>query len=271
MSLNKASGLTWTSAQVLSIVAIAIAVSALCVAIFRQPIVVVGQEGGTSNPFVAPQAVANAGAGCGAPSAAGCGGPAGGAPAAIPTPLPDAQAWEIIQEAEGVVLGKKNAPVTLYMLMDYQCPFCARFAVENFPDLKERYVDTGKVRYVLVDFPLSIHPNATPAAIAARCAGEQDKYWQMHDRIIAGQTEWSRSGSPMAIFKRYATDLGLRVDRFDKCVAGGDAEKLVRQNLAVVERARATGTPTFFVNGKRIFGVNAAGVAAEIDAALASR
>lgn len=88
------------------------------------------------------------------------------------------------------VLGKENAKVTLIEFSDYQCPFCARHFTQTEPQIKKEYIDTGKVKFYYRDFPLpQIHPGAQKAAEAARCAGDQNKYWQYHDVIFQNQTD----------------------------------------------------------------------------------
>src|SRR3954453_290870 len=79
------------------------------------------------------------------------------------------------------MLGSKNAPLTIVEYTDYQCPFCQRFHVASFPELKKNYIDTGKVRFYSKDMPLDFHPNAMRAAESARCAGEQGKFWELRD------------------------------------------------------------------------------------------
>jgi|SRR5436309_4597280 len=86
--------------------------------------------------------------------------------------------------ADAPTLGLTDAPVTVVEFSDYQCPFCGRFYSTTLPALKRDYIDTGKVRYVFRDYPLDqIHPQARKAAEAAHCAGDQGKYWEMHDRL----------------------------------------------------------------------------------------
>jgi len=85
------------------------------------------------------------------------------------------------------VLGNAAAPVTMIEFSDFQCPYCLRFWQETLPQIKQAYVDTGKVKFVYRDFPLSFHPGAMPAAQAANCANKQGKYWEMHDLIFKKQ------------------------------------------------------------------------------------
>ena len=89
------------------------------------------------------------------------------------------------------MLGSANATITLIEFTDYQCPFCSRHFNQTYEQIKKDYIDTGKVKFYLRDFPLGFHPNAQKAAEAARCAGDQGKYWEMHDALFKNQSEWS--------------------------------------------------------------------------------
>ena len=101
--------------------------------------------------------------------------------------------------------GNQAAQVTLVEFSDYQCPFCGQFTREALPQVLAEYVNSGKIRYVFRDFPLEgLHPDATKAAEAAHCAGEQNKYWSMHDRLFENQ---EKLGIPD--LRAYASDLGL--------------------------------------------------------------
>jgi len=138
--------------------------------------------------------------------------------------------------------GKKNAPLTLIEFTDYQCPFCARHATLTLPALVKDYVDTGKVRYVLRDFPLDIHPNAHKAAEAARCAGDQNKYWEMHDKLFAGQNQLQA-----AKLSEYAKTIGLNGTEFDACLSKGKYAKAVGEDLQQGVALGVRGTPTLVV------------------------
>jgi Trk K+ transport system NAD-binding subunit len=107
-------------------------------------------------------------------------------PVAARGPQEEAPARAKISDLTGVsMLGSKNAPLTIVEFTDYQCPFCQRFHVTAFPELKKAYIDTGKVRFFSKDMPLDFHPNAMRAAMAARCAGEQNKFWELRDTMGA--------------------------------------------------------------------------------------
>lgn len=92
-------------------------------------------------------------------------------------------------------LGKEGAPVTVVEFTDYQCPFCVRAFSDTYPQLRKDYIDTGKVKYVIRDFPLPFHSNAQKAAETANCAQDQGKYWQMHDKLFEQQANWEGARS----------------------------------------------------------------------------
>ncbi|OZB17646.1 MAG: disulfide bond formation protein DsbA, partial [Marinobacter sp. 34-60-7] len=113
-------------------------------------------------------------------------------------------------------------------------------------------VDTGKVRFVYFDLPLQQHQNAMPAAQAARCAGDQDSYWPMHDQLYDAQGEWSNNSDPVGTFTRYAGELGLDERRFRRCLTTDLHREAVEQSLQVARQMRVTGTPTVWVDNIRL-------------------
>lgn len=176
------------------------------------------------------------------------------APQAIPTegPLTDDQ-WNKVVAGAALVKGDKDAKVTVVEFTDYQCPFCERYFTETYTQLEKDYIDTGKIRYIMRDLPLPFHPNAKPAALAARCAGEQDKYWEMHDVLFAKQSEWSE-GEPKEKFSGYAKDLGLNANQFASCFDDGKYNEAIDADAALASEVGASGTPTFMINGEKIVG-----------------
>jgi protein-disulfide isomerase len=156
------------------------------------------------------------------------------------------------------VRGDVKAPITIVEYSDYQCPYCSRHFEQTWPQLLENYVETGQVRYVFKDFPLtSIHPQALKAAEAARCArevGGDDMYWQMHDWLFAGQDQWSNNSDHAAVFKSYAGRLGLDQTAFDACLDSGRYEELVMADLREGAGFGVSGTPAFFINGQPLSG-----------------
>lgn len=155
------------------------------------------------------------------------------------------------------VLGPANAKVTIVEYTDYQCPFCERFYTATFGQLKKEYIDTGKIRFVVRDFPLtSIHPNAQKAAEAAQCAGEQKKYYEFHDKLYTTQSAWSADASDAATakFKQYAVALGLNAGQFNSCLDGGKMAEKVTKSTSEGASFGVQGTPAFFVNGTLLSG-----------------
>ena len=168
-----------------------------------------------------------------------------------PSPTPDTN-FDIAQRP---VLGKADAPVTVVEFTDYQCPFCEQYFKQTYPQLLKDYVDTGKVKYIVKNFPLTqIHPNALPAAEAAECAGAQGKYWEMHDKLFGSQSEWSGQSNAMDTFKKYAADLSLDKDKFNTCLDTGQFQSEIDADQKEGIAAGVTGTPAFFINGVLLSG-----------------
>jgi protein-disulfide isomerase len=140
-------------------------------------------------------------------------------------------------------LGQVTARVTIVEFSDYQCPFCRRHSSQVLPEIVKEYVKPGKVRYVFRDFPIaSLHPQAHRLHEAAHCAGEQGRYWPMHDRLFADSQR-----TDVKDLLAHARALGLDHGPFERCVADGAHAAAVRQGVADGEKARVRGTPTFFV------------------------
>jgi protein-disulfide isomerase len=163
--------------------------------------------------------------------------------------------------------GKEDAPVTIVEFTDYQCPYCRRFDQGTFADLKKNYIDTGKVRFLSRDLPLEFHSNAQRAAEAARCAGDQGKFWEMRSMLFAG-SELSRE----AILKN-AQSLPLDAAVFAACVDSEKHKAEITADLAESTRLHITGTPTFLVgkSGKDVLEgakINGALPLAAFDAAI---
>jgi protein-disulfide isomerase len=140
-------------------------------------------------------------------------------------------------------LGAANAKVTLVEFTDYQCPFCAKQHSQTLPQIIKEYIDTGKVKYVVRDLPLeSIHSFALQAAQAARCAEEQGKFWEMHDKLFAGQSALSPEQ-----WLHNASALDLDTDQFKTCIQSGKYVAAIRQSAEEASNAGARGTPATFI------------------------
>jgi protein-disulfide isomerase len=170
-------------------------------------------------------------------------------------PISDAD-WKAVQENPAGVIGNKNAKVAIVEFTDYQCPFCSRHYTTAYKSIKEKYVDTGKVKIILKDQPLPFHPNAKISANAARCAGEQGKFEAMHDALFTKQTEWSSLANDAAItkFGEIATAAGLDGNKVVDCVKAGKYNKQIEEDSALGTKVGASGTPSFFVNKELIVG-----------------
>lgn len=140
-------------------------------------------------------------------------------------------------------LGREDAPVTMVEFADYQCPFCRRFETQSFAQLKKDYIDTGKVRFVSRDLPLEFHPNAPAAANAARCAGEQKKFWEIHDAIMQ---DTSSDLSPDAILK-YAQKVNLDIPSFKTCLDQKKYVAAIQKDTADAGQLGISGTPSFVI------------------------
>jgi len=147
------------------------------------------------------------------------------------------------------VLGDDDAPITIIEFSDYECPFCTRFYLNTLPQIKSEYIDTGKVKLIYRDYPLGFHANAQKAAEAAECAGEQGKYYEMHDKLF---DEGVNGG--VSSFKQYAKEIGLNAGEFNECLDSGEMASEVQKDFQDGQRVGVRGTPTFFINGQYLSG-----------------
>jgi len=163
------------------------------------------------------------------------------------------------------VLGSPTAPATIIEYASLTCPFCHKFHLTTFPRVKKELIDTGKVRFIIREFPIG--RSAGTAAIITRCAPEKD-YFVLYDKFLTQQNKWtSQDVRPDAIYK-VAAQTGMTRQAFDACLVN----KKVEEGLHVVkERGRkfgVSGTPTFFINGKKSRGALTFG---QVKAALGSQ
>ena len=146
--------------------------------------------------------------------------------------------------------GSASAPITVYEMSDFQCPYCRRFALETFPAIEKEYIAPGKVRWVFVNFPLtSIHANAVAAASTAVCAARQGAFWPMHDLIFEYQETWAPLKEPGPFLVSLADSVGISKPKLVECVKSPSTEDEIRYEAVGAERAGATSTPTFYVEG----------------------
>lgn len=196
--------------------------------------------------------------------AAGC--------AATPTPLVGESEADAAAAVPFNEIGSRDAQVLIIEFSDLQCSFCARHASQTLPELRRNYIDTGKVRYAVRDLPLPMHRYAVPAAVAARCAGEQGKFWEMRQAIYL-----ARGRLDQEPYAQMAGELGLDVERLEACRRDGRQLEKVRADAALAATEGIASTPAFVIgrivgdefHGETIVGAKPYAVfAARIDALL---
>jgi len=172
----------------------------------------------------------------------------------------------------GYTLGSDSAPVEVTEYGDFECPACASFAVVQMPTIKEQLIATGKVRWRYRDYPLPMHPYARLAAHAAQCAGEQGRFWEMHDQLFMNHG-WAQTGNnPTGLFRDFARAAGLDVSRYGACMESGRFASRIEFSRQEGEQRMVNGTPTFFINGTLYTEKNNSDAfKAAIDAAAAAR
>jgi protein-disulfide isomerase len=183
------------------------------------------------------------------------------------TPEPSASPTKIADPSklfggEDAVLGNANAKVTIVEFSDFQCPYCRKFFVDTYQQLKKTYIDTGKVKLIFRHFPLSFHDAAKPAALATACAKDQGKFWEMHDTLFAQQQK--QEAGPTVVtktvtfsvsdIKSWAKDIGLDMPKFNSCFDSNKYGAKIDADSAAGQSFGVEGTPSFFINGKILVG-----------------
>jgi len=201
---------------------------------------------------------------------AGSGGLSASLPAAVQDPQqPDVQPTPVVIKdpstlftTEDPSIGNAKAKVTIVEFSDFQCPYCRKFWLDTYGQLKKQYIDSGKVRFISRAFPFSFHPSARPAAIASLCAQEQGKFWEFRDKMFSEQMKKEADPSAVAVtitfgvadIKAWAASSGLNTQQFNSCL---DTEKYgarVDADTAAGSSFGVDGTPSFFINGTQVVG-----------------
>ena len=155
----------------------------------------------------------------------------------------------------GRIRGSASAPVTVYEMSDFQCPYCREFALTTFPAIDSAYVATGRVRWAFVNFPLtSIHHNAAAAAEVAFCAAQQGGFWRVHDLLYQHQDVWAPLKEPAAFFLTLADSAKLSKAALLACLQSPSTEDVVRADAQGASRSGASSTPTFYIEGGLLVG-----------------
>jgi len=174
--------------------------------------------------------------------------------AEVPSPTLVASAAEPQTEVDPQLAirskGDSAAPITIYELSDFQCPWCRKFTVETLPLLEEEYIDPGKVRLVFINLPIpSLHPNAPAAHEFAMCAAAQDKFWPVHDLLFTHQDAWEGLDEPTDYFGDLADSVALSGDALSDCLETGEMRQLVMADVNSAMQAQLQQTPTFIIEG----------------------
>jgi protein-disulfide isomerase len=175
----------------------------------------------------------------------------------VPAPSPSSAAPAaptIDLRTIGYSRGAENAPVSVLELADFGCPYCAMFAAESYPELHEEFVTTGKVRWTYVPIVTGKFPNGAESARAAECAGEQGKFWEMHELLYQNQEEWKASQTADQLYAAWAEQLGLDSGNFASCYREDRGAARTAMNNQTAAALNLRGTPTFLINGQLVEG-----------------
>ena len=174
----------------------------------------------------------------------------GGTPAVEPVDLGELEQEELIDMAQpGGVYGDPNAPVTIMEFGDYQCGGCKQFALFDKPQVDLAYIESGQAKLEFYDFPImSLHAHAFLAARAARCAGDQDRYFEYHDLVFGTQQDWAPMESVIGHFKDLGEELRLDRREFGDCLQSDRHADVVTANMRLGEALGVGQTPTLLVH-----------------------
>ena len=146
--------------------------------------------------------------------------------------------------------GAPNAPVTVYEMADFQCPACRMFAVTVLPTIDSEFVQTGKVRWVFINLPLtSIHPNAVAAATVAMCAARQGRFWPTHDALYKQQDDWAKLAEPRSTLVKIAQRAGVDRTKLLACLNDDSVRREIELDAQRATRSGAHATPSFYIEG----------------------
>jgi protein-disulfide isomerase len=157
------------------------------------------------------------------------------------------------------IKGDPAAKVWLVMASDFQCPACKLWHDRESAEIMRDYVETGKVRFAYTNYPLNQHPNARPAAEAAMCAAGQGKFWDVHDRLFARQSEWAPLPDPAPNFRQIVTEAGVDTTAWNQCLTDDVMLPLIDADQARAKSGGLNQTPYFFIGQRKVGGVGPAG------------
>lgn len=171
-----------------------------------------------------------------------------------PQAAPTAVAMQNIALRPANTMGSANARVTIVEYSDFQCPYCLQFHQQTYQKIIDQYVKTGKVKLSYRQMPIaSIHPLATPAAIASECAAEQGKFWEYHDTLFNKLAAKQLDSKP-EVLSDWAKSVGMDAGKFQSCLSSPEIQARVNADLQEGSRVGVRGTPSFLINGQLLVG-----------------
>ena len=159
-------------------------------------------------------------------------------------------------QAEGYLMGSPDAPVQVLEWADFECGACMQFATITKPDVQQRLIESGQVAVRYFFFPLPMHRSAASAAYAAACAGDQNRFWEMHDAIFNGYNDWAngRARNPQGVFRGYAERIGLDAGAWEACYESDKHRELIASHVNAGAQRGVNSTPTFFFGDRMVSG-----------------
>lgn len=157
-------------------------------------------------------------------------------------------------KSSGYTIGNPSAPVQVTEFGDFECPACGRFSELTEPDVRKNYVNTGKVLWRFIDYPLPMHRNTWQASRAAACADEQGKFWEFHDALYSTQDEWNgeATGNPDKFMKQLGGKLGLDASKFNACVDDKRMQAKIQAHYQLAVQRQVQSTPTFIIGDRQV-------------------
>jgi len=155
----------------------------------------------------------------------------------------------------GISKGKPDAPISIIEFGDFQCPYCQSFAIDTEPQIQTTYIDTGKVKFIFMEYPMQdVHTNAMAAALAAECANEQGKFWIYHDILYSQQSLWENldANELPKILTTFAADIGLNKQALGTCIDSKKYENKIIKQIEEGINNHIDATPTFYVGNNKI-------------------
>ena len=163
-----------------------------------------------------------------------------------PLPPPDQGDPLLVQRTKG----SATAPLTVYEMSDFQCPYCRRQALETLPILEQEFISTGKVRWIFLNFPLSsIHPNANAAAELSLCAAQADHFWPVHDLLFTYQAKWAPLKDQAPFLLSLADSAGIPREDILSCLQNHDMVELAKAEAEGAAKSGVASTPTVYIEG----------------------